>query len=479
MSIEIELRGSRVFRSVILRAAAAVSVGERCLLGVLALVLATLSLALPLSTLAQQSPPQSSPSVSSTVQLNLWQAVQMALKQNPSVQIAVLNLAESHEQSNIALSQLLPQADFNVSDRAMRENVQANIGLSIPGVPKAVGPFQVFQFGSDFSAPIFDLSLWREWQSSRKNISSADAQRLSVREQIVLLVVSQYLDCLRSAAEISAAQAQVDLAQALYDQASDMEKHGAATSVDVLRANVELQNEKQQLIIAQTNQRIALFGLAKLLNISPTEQITLSDQLSFFQTPSLDINRSLADAYQSRPEMKQLLAEQQALKYQKSADRESRLPALTFSGNYEQQGISSSTVIPTYVYEAGVSLPLFTGGRIHADIARDQLELQKINENLQDEKNEIALEVQTAAAQLESAQNQVQVANLGDELAKQEVQQSRDRFQAGVADNIEVVTAQNALARADENRIAALYQYNQSRAELAHAVGRIESLYIK
>lgn len=441
---------------------------------VLALCLAASLLALPRPASAQHQAQSSL-----QVQLNLQQAVHMALKQNPSVQIAVLNLAESHEQSNIALSHLLPQADFNVSDRAMRENVQANIGLSIPGVPKAVGPFQVFQVGSTFSAPIFDLSLWRRWQASRKNISSADAQRLSVREQIVLLVVSQYLDCLRSAAEISAAQAQVDLAQALYDQASDMEKHGAATSVDVLRANVELQNEKQQLIIAQTNQKIALFGLAKLLNISPTQQITLSDQLSFFQTPSIDINQSLADAYQSRPEMRQLLAQQQALKYEKAADKESRLPALAFSGDYEQQGISSSTIIPTYVYQAGISLPIFSGGRIHANIARDQLELEKIDQSLQDEKNEIALEVETAAAQLESAQNQVQVANLGDQLANEEVRQSRDRFQAGVADNIEVVTAQNALARADENRIAALYQYNQSRADLAHAVGRIESLYIK
>lgn len=447
--------------------------GSRFLLSALALFLGVLLFLSPLAH-AQQAP-RSSPQI----QLNLQQAVQMALKQNPSVQIAVLNLAESHEQSNIALSQLLPQADFNVSNRALRENIQANIGLNIPGVPKAVGPFQVFQFGSDFSAPIFDLSLWRQWQASRKNVSSADAQRLSVREQIVLLVVSQYLDSLRSAAEISAAQAQVDLAQALFDQASDMEKHGATTSVDVLRANVELQNEKQQLIIAQTNQKIALFGLAKLLNINLTEQITLSDQLSFFQTPAINVDQSLADAYASRPEMKQLLAEQQALKYQKAADRESRLPALTFSGDYEQQGISSSTIIPTYVYEAGISLPLFTGGRIRANVARDQLELEKINQNLQDEKNEIALEVETAAAQLESAQNQVQVANLGDDLAKQEVQQSRDRFQAGVADNIEVVTAQNALARADENRIAALYQYNQSRAELARAVGRIESLYIK
>lgn len=443
---------------------------RRCRYGV------TFLFAVVVSLLAIQAYGREAPA---PITLNLQQAVQMALKQNPSVQIAVLNLAESRKESDIALAQLLPQADFNVSDRALRENIQASIGLTFPGVPQAVGPFEVFQAGSDFSAPIFDLSLWRKWQASRKNISGADAQTVSVREQIVLLVVSQYLSSLRSSAEISAAQAEVDLAQALFDQASDMEKHGAATGVDVLRANVELQNEKQQLIIAQTNQKIALYGLAKLLNISPTQKIALSDQLTFFETPNLSVDESLEDAYKSRPEMKRLLAQEQALKYEKDSDRDSRLPSLTFQGDYEQQGISSSTIIPTYAYIAGISLPLFTGGRIRAQVVHDELELKKVDQNLLDEKNQIALEVETAAAQLESARNQVQVANLGDELAKEEVQQSRDRFQAGVADNIEVVTAQNSLARADENQIAALYQYNQSRADLAHAIGRIELLYTK
>ncbi|HKF52708.1 MAG TPA: TolC family protein [Candidatus Acidoferrales bacterium] len=448
-------------------------VARRCRCGVMFL------LAVVVSILAIQAYGQESPVPAAPLNLNLQQAVQMALKQNPSVQIAVLNLAESHKESDIALSQLLPQAEFNVSDRALRENVQANIGIAIPGVPKAVGPFQVFQVGANFSAPVFDLSLWRKWQASRKNVSGADAQTLSVREQIVLLVVSQYLSSLRSSAEISAAQAEVDLAQALYDQAFDQEKHGTATSVDVLRSNVELQNEKQQLIIAQTNQKIALYGLAKLLNLNPAQSIILSDQLTFFETPNMTVDQSLADAYQSRPEMKQLLAKQQALKYEKGSDRDARLPALTFQGDYEQQGISSSTIIPTYAYIAGISFPIFTGGRIRAQVVHDELELKKVDQNLQDERNQIALEVETAAAQLESARNQVQVANLGDELAKEEVQQSQDRFRAGVADNIEVVTAQNALARADENRIAALYQYNQSRADLARAVGRIELLYTK
>ena len=71
------------------------------------------------------------------------------------------------------------------------------------------------------------------------------------------------------------------------------------------------------------------------------------------------------------------------------------------------------------------------------------------------------------------------VANLGVQLARQEVEQARDRFQAGVANNIEVITAQDELARANDNQIAALYRYSQARADLAHAAGQMEALYAR
>ena len=435
----------------------------------LCIVLAAISFS-GLSTRAQEKPAR---------KLSLHDAVEMALKQNPEVQIAALNLAESQKNSAISFSALLPQADFNVSDRAVRLNVRANIGLPIPGIPEAAGPFQVFQTGSTFSSPILDLSLWRQWQASRKNITSSEDQRDSVREQVVLLVVSQYLSGLRANAEVQAAQSRVNLAQALYDQSADLEKHGAAIHVDTLRANVELQNEKQRLIEAETNEKIALYGLSKLLNLDPQQEIELEDAANFSKTSDENLGTDLAAAYKARPEMKALVAERQSLEYQRSSTWDSRLPALRFDGDYEQQGLSSSTVIPTYVYQASVNFPLFTGGRIRAELAREKLELQKNAQRITDERNQIALEVQSAAAQEESAKNEVQVANLGVELAQQEVQQARDRFQAGVADNIEVVSAQDALSRANDNQISALYRYNQAHADLARAIGQIETLYSK
>ncbi len=87
--------------------------------------------------------------------------------------------------------------------------------------------------------------------------------------------------------------------------------------------------------------------------------------------------------------------------------------------------------------------------------------------------------MKTSVAQVASARSEVDVARLGLDLARQEVEQSRDRFQAGVTNSVEVVQAQDLLARASDNQIAALYRYNQARADLAHSVGQMEALYAK
>jgi outer membrane protein len=326
--------------------------------------------------------------------------------------------------------------------------------------------------------PIFDLSLWRRWQASKSSVTATSAQQDTVREQIAELVVSQYLAGLRTAADVKSAQSRVDLAQALYDQAADLQKSGVGTGIDTLRSNVELQNEKQRLITGQTLLETTRYGLARLLNLKPEQRIELADEVSFFETPALDIDQSLQSALANRPEMKALAAQREALRRDKEAARAQRLPTLNFNGNWAYQGLLTPTAsIPTYVYSGEVDVPLFTGGRIRAQIARAELESRKLDQQSQEQANQITLAVKTANAQLESARNEVKVANLGVDLAREEVSQARDRFAAGVANNIEVIQAQDALARANDNQIQALYRYNQSRADLARATGQMQNLY--
>jgi outer membrane protein len=413
------------------------------------------------------------------LRLTLRDAVNLALKQNPQVILATLNTEQARQERVATRAGLLPQVDGRLQETVNRVNLQAAIGLSFPGFAQHVGPYWVSQAGVQFNAPIFDLTLWRRYQASRLGIEASRAGEMNAREESVLLVVSQYLGSQRNAADVQASQSRVDLAQALYNQAADLQRNGVGTGLDTLRANVTLQNEKQRLIVSQTQLQTSLFGLSRLLNLDPRQPLELADPVTFFETPQVNADESLEAAWRSRPEMRQLLNEEQRAEIDLRGASEQRLPRLSITGFWAEQGLTPNTAIPVYQYQFGLDVPVFTGGRIQAERARAEIAIRQLKQQEQDLRNRIALEVKTAVAQLASARNEVDVANLGVQLARQQVEQSRDRFQAGVANNVEVVQAQDELARANDNQIAALYRFNQSRADLARSSGQMEALYAR
>jgi outer membrane protein TolC len=431
-------------------------------------VLVLLSLAA--SALAQDAAP---------VKLTLRDAVGLALKQNPQVILANLGVAQSEQDRIIARSGLLPQAAAKASEAVNRANLEAAIGVKFPGFAQHVGPYWVNQGGVGFNAPVFDLTLWGRYRASQIGIASSRAQETSVREESVLLVVSQYLGSQRAAADVQAAQSRVDLAQALYGQAADLQKNGVGTGIDTLRANVQLQNEKQRLIVARTQSETSLFGLSRLLNLDPRQKIELADQVSFFETPAVSADQTLERAFQTRPELRQIVSQQQRAAVELKSAGDARLPKVSATGFWAEQGVTGSNMIPVYQYQFNLEVPVFTGGRIEAERSQAEIAIRQLRQQEQEVRNRIALEVKTALAQVESARSEVDVARLGVQLAQQEVTQARDRFQAGVANNIEIVTAQDELARANDNQIGAFYRYNQSRADLARSVGQMEALYAK
>jgi outer membrane protein len=436
----------------------------------------------PAGLRAQTAPsPLPSHAPSETLRLTLEQSVALALKQNPTQQIAVINAAESVQDKNITRADLLPQANFQAADSVNRVNIRAEFGgeLRFPGIPGHVGPYQIFSAGPNFASSVFDFSLWKRYQASKSNVDAAKAQSLSTRESVILLVVSQYIGALRAAANVEASRSRVDLAQALYDQAADLQKEGVGTGIDTLRANVELQNEKQRLMEAENDRDAALFGLNKLLNLDPRQKIELADALSFFETPQPEVDSSIDQALATRQEWKAIEADEKVTQYEKQSAQYQRLPSVRFDGNWYYLGTSPANGIPTYQFAGSMNFPLLTGGRIKAQVTKADLEIARVEQQKADLRNQIALDVKTSLLNLRSGRNEVQVADLGVKLAQEEVLQARDRFNAGVANNIEVISAQDSLSRANDNQILALYRFNQARADYARAIGQMEKTYSK
>ena len=419
---------------------------------------------------------QPSAGSSGPLQLTLKEAVRLALKQNPQRIIAQLLVSESDRNSQIARSALLPQARVEAHASLNQYNI-----VSIERVPQRApaGPFQFIEAGPSFSQTLLNLPQIRGYQIGREGTREARAEEQTTRETVVNAVVDQYLLVLRALATRDAANARVALAQRLFEQAGELEKTGIGLNIDTVRANVELQNERQNLIDAETLTHTTKYGLAELLDLPRDQDLEVTDRLDFYDLPVLEKEALLDEALASRPEIRSLNSQKRVAKLTTDSAREQRLPQLDFSGFWFYQGEHFDDGLPAYSYEVSLQFPLFTGGRIRAEEARAKLEEQHVAEIRRQVEAQIVDEVKSALDQLAAARNSVDVANLGFKLAQEEVAQAERRFQAGVTTNVEVTTAQDALARASDNQIGALYQFNLSRAALARATGGIEAMYTK
>src|SRR5271167_528549 len=381
--------------------------------------------ALSTSGLLAQQGPAGSPAV---VRLTLKDTVQLALKQNPQRIIARILVYESDRNSQIARSALLPQADIAANGSLNQYNIQA-VQRQFPR--KAAGPYQLFEAGPTFSQSVLNLPLIRGYQIGREGTREARADELTTRQNVVTAVVDQYLLILRALANRDAAKVRVELAQRLYDQAAELQKTGIGLNIDTVRANVELQNERQNLIDAETLTHTTKYGLAALLDLPRDQDLEVADHLDFYDLPALDRQLLLNQALTSRPEIRSLNSQERIAKLTTDAAGEQRLPQLDFSGFWFYQGSRFDNGIPAYTYELSLEFPLFTGGRIRAEEARARLEEQHVAETRRQLEAQIVDEVKSALDQLTAARNSVDVANLGLQLAQEEVAQAQRRFQAG------------------------------------------------
>ena len=421
--------------------------------------------------------PASAQSSPDALSLTLHDAVTLALKQNPDVQVANLALATKQREKTIARSELLPQVGIDASDSIIRHNLKALVGLQLPGVPHNIGPFQAIHAGPSLSTPIFDLTLMRSYQASKYRIDASLQDTHAVREQTALLTISEYAAHLRAVASGHAAESRVDLATKLLTQAQALKDDGVASKIDVSRAEVRLSEEKQRLIDAQAEEQTTLFALKRILNLSDSTRLRFSDEDSFFSTPPLAISEPVQTALRDRPELRSLAANLKAAEDDRKAAAASVLPKLSFTGTWDQEGETLAALAPGYDYSFHFKMPLFTSGRLKAERENARIAEQKTQTELTDARNRVVEQTRDGQVELRAALDQTEVAKGQVSLANEELTLAQDRFRTGVTDNIEVVAAQDSLARANDAQIAALFRYSIARAQLAHAVGEVEQIY--
>jgi outer membrane protein len=403
------------------------------------------------------------------VSLTIHEAVKLALKQNPRLLASRLEALESHQTANVSRSAFLPKATLVLEDQMNRLNLATLIGQEQP--PYTVGPYSNVQLGSGFDVPIIAVSAWRSYQAEKQRASASELQADDLQEAIASLVVGQYLSLLRSKATEQAVQSRIELAESLLRLANDELRQGTGTSTDALRADVEVHVEKENLVRAEAQTRAYSFGLAQVLGLKESQRVIAADQLVPDDEQVPDEGSTLPQAFNERPDLRSFEALHRAAQYDHDAAAAERLPEFHFDGFWAQSGRNPAGALPIYTYQGEMRLPIFTGGRITAESKRTQLAAQRAEDLVADKRNTITQEVRTAYSSLEAARQDLQLATEALKLSTREVTESRNRFAAGVTNNIEVITAQNSLAQASDSQIGAMYELEQARADLSRALG--------
>jgi outer membrane protein TolC len=405
-----------------------------------------------------------------TIELTLKDAIDRALQRNLAVVLGTQGVAAAEGGRLQALSGLLPDVDGTLLERRQTSNLET-FGLTLPGLPPLIGPFNVFDARVSLSQSIFDVRAIQLAAAGSRNLDAARHTLQDARDLVVAVAATLYFQAVAAHSRVVAVQAQLDTAEALSRQAIDLKQSGIVAGIDVLRAQVQADSERQRLIIARNDEQRQRLMLARAIGLAPGQAFHLADEMSYRPVEGVTLDDAVKQALERREDLKSAQSRLEALEAEHKAANGERLPSLHVAADYGSTGLTVGSAFPTYTIAGIVRVPIFNLGAQRARSLQSQAAVERQRAVVADLQAGIQYEVELALADLNAAGERVKVSEETVNLAGQQLQQARDRFAAGVGDNIAIVQAQQAVASATDNYIASLFAHNFAKAAFARAIG--------
>ncbi|MBZ5569187.1 MAG: TolC family protein [Acidobacteriia bacterium] len=421
---------------------------------------------------AQEAQPQGP---TQPYRLTLREAVRLGLQANLSVLVAESKVKEAAGTRERRLANLLPKAHVDASDVFQKVNL-ATKGLHSPFIAPIVGPFNSYDLRLYVDQPVLDLQSYHGWKSGEEGERAARHDYQSSRDLVVRAIASLYLGAQSAEALVRSAETRVSISQALLKLANDQHDSGVATGLDVLRAKVQLANDRQTLLSARNTAQQKLLALARNIGLDLAKPLVLAEALAYEPVRPPDVGESVSAALSRRSDYLSLLRQRDQQVELQKASRARSWPKLSVSGNYGGNGRTFPSTASTGAFQGVLSVTVFDRDR-EGERAEIDARLQRLNSQIADLRAQIEEDIREALLTLESTGGEVKVADEGLDLSQQELELARVRFQAGATNNVEVVTAQENLIRAQENQVSALTRYVDAKIALANALGATEKDY--
>jgi outer membrane protein TolC len=417
--------------------------------------------------------------------LSLDDAIDRGLKRNLQMELVIQNERLVRGELLTVENSLLPSLTAKGNLEAQQINLAA-LGFNggsleafgiAPGSIATIVKVNTAEAQIGLDQQLFNLPAYYLYRAAQKAITVANLSTLNLRGGVTLGVGTQYLLALADAAQIENARSLEKADEVVLQQATDSHDAGVGTHLDVLRAQVQLQVQQQTLINAENTFAKDKIGLNRMIGLPADQEITLTDPAPYDEYAELSLEDAMKLAFVRRKDLLSLQAQMEVATKTRTAVRAERLPTLSFNGYYGVLGEISGLYHGVFAATGKVSVPVFEEGQLRGE--REVADAQVIGLRQQIESLRVAIEAEIRASMLdvESSNELVKVARSNVALATQELQDATDRFTAGVDDNLPVVQAQAVLAAAQSQLVNTLYQYNQSKLQLARNTGVVESQY--
>jgi len=417
---------------------------------------------------------------SGSITLTLAEAVRRGLEFNLGKIGADAASRQAEGQRLSARSSLLPTISAGLSENGAKINLAAEgfsasaFGNPAYNFPTVVGPFHYYDMRGSLQQTLMDFTALHNYRSARQSSDAANFDARQAREEVVLAVTGTYLQLMATAALIDEQRTEVQYAEASYKQARAQADAGNKAPIDANRSQVEMQTEQQRLRSQIGDMQKEKNALARLIGLPLGVSINLTEKLEALPSESAPVEEMVRRSLVLRQDLKSAEAQLHAAEEARKAAGAEHLPSATVSGYYGMQGVNPNTGNGVFQASATLNIPIFNGGRIHADTVEADAVVAQRRAELSNEREAVELDVRNAYIDLGVANDQIGTAESNRKLALATLQQSQDRFAVGVADSVELVNSQEALAAADHDYVSSLFSQNLARISLARAMGEAE-----
>jgi outer membrane protein TolC len=419
--------------------------------------------------------------------LGLHEAVQRGLDYNLGAAGLAQAVRQAHGQQRVARSLLLPNVSAALRETVQQTNLRAlgvRINAPVPGfsVPAIVGPFNYFDLRATLTQTVADMTALNNYRSAQELTRANQRAAEDARDLVVLAVGGAYLQAIGAKARVASARAQLETASALYQQTLQRRQVGLSAQIDVNRSLVQEQTERQRLATLENDFAKQKINLARLTGLPPTDSYELTDEVPFADAPPVTLDDSLKQAFAVRPDLKAAEAQVRGADRARAAAVAERFPSIDLSADYGAIGTNPSQSHGTFTLVGTVRVPIWRGGRTEGDIEQAAAALEQRRAELEDARGRIESDVRNAFLDLQAAASQVAVSRNNQQVARETLKLTRQRFDAGVTDSVEVVQSQEGVASADLDYITSLFAHNLAKLSLARAIGHAAEslpLYLK